>query len=61
VASVKQDSTCVTALRTSALAAESFALSDWPRKVGRAIAARTPMIRMTTRSSMRVKPSSSFL
>ena len=41
------------------LALVSCAFSCWPRKLGRAIAARMPMIRITMRSSMSVKPSSS--
>src|SRR3954452_14332232 len=43
-------------LRASDFADESWPLARWPRKAGRAIAARMPMIRMTTRSSIRVKP-----
>jgi hypothetical protein len=58
--SVRQDSTCETALRAADFADESLALSFWPRKVGRAIAARMPMMRTTTRSSMSVKPDSSL-
>src|SRR3954462_8667281 len=50
---------CETALRALDLAEASLPLSRWPRKVGRAMAARMPMIRMTTRSSIRVKPDSS--
>ena len=59
--SVKQDSIWDTTLRASDFADESCALALWPRNVGSAIAARMPMIRMTTSSSMSVKPSSSFL
>src|SRR5215213_4912476 len=47
-----------TAARTSARAAFSFARSLKPRYDGTAIASRIPMMTMTTRSSMRVKPSS---
>src|SRR3954468_9998974 len=43
---------------TSALAAESWAFLRWLRNTGIAIAARMPMMMMTTRSSMRVKPPS---
>src|SRR6266508_1209109 len=48
-----------TAARTLAFAAESFARSLKPRYDGTAIASRMPMMTMTTRSSMRVKPLSS--
>src|SRR3954451_17798832 len=47
-------------VRTWLLASVSCALPRWLRKAGRAIAARMPMIRMTTRSSIRVKPFSSW-
>ena len=57
--SVKYVSIAVWAVRTLLLASESCALARWLRKAGRAIAARMPMIRMTTRSSMSVKPFSS--
>ena len=60
VASDVQDSICEMALRASDFADASDALSRWPRNVGRAIAARMPMIRMTTSSSMSVKPDSSW-
>src|SRR3954451_8911972 len=40
------------------LASESWPFARWPRNAGRAIAARMPMIRITTRSSIRVKPRS---
>src|SRR4051812_3852202 len=43
---------------TSLLAAVSCAFFFWFRNNGMAIAARTPMMTMTTRSSMSVKPSS---
>jgi hypothetical protein len=58
--SAKHDSICETALRASDLAEASWPFFCWPRNEGRAIAARMPMIRMTTRSSMSVKPCSSF-
>ena len=58
--SAKQDSICETALRASALALESCALALWPRNVGSAIAARIPMMRITTSSSIRVNPRSSI-
>src|SRR3954469_18206619 len=47
--------------RAADLASESWPFFCWPRKAGRAIAARMPMIRITTRSSMSVKPFSSLL
>ena len=50
----------VAALRTRLCAEASFAFWVWLRNSGIAIAARMPMIRITTRSSMRVKPPSSF-
>ncbi len=46
----------VAAFFRSDLTLASAALSRWLRKSGMAIAARMPMITMTTRSSMRVKP-----
>ena len=46
-------------LRASDFALESWAFERWPRKFGRAIPARMPMMRMTTRSSIKVKPPSS--
>src|SRR4051794_27783383 len=46
----------VCAVRAADLASESCARPRWPRKAGSAIAARMPMMRMTTRSSIRVKP-----
>src|SRR5436190_23045198 len=48
-------------LRASDFADASWPFCCWPRKAGRAIAARMPMIRITTRSSMSVKPFSSPL
>src|SRR3954453_11472279 len=48
-------------LRAVDLASASWPFCCWPRKAGRAIAARMPMIRITTRSSMSVKPFSSLL
>src|SRR5690349_13311391 len=57
--SVKYVSCAVAAVRASDLALESYALPFWLRKAGMAIAARMPMIRITTRSSIRVKPFSS--
>src|ERR1700730_617418 len=53
-------SAVVWAERTSTFADASLALLFWFRNDGIAIAARMPMIRMTTRSSIRVKPPSSF-
>src|SRR5215210_1454768 len=50
----------VWASRTADLASVSCARERWPRNAGRAIAARMPMIRMTTSSSIRVKPFSSW-
>src|ERR1700683_5525473 len=52
---------CMTVSRvpTWVLAAESLALLVWLRNAGMAIAARMPTIRMTTSSSIRVKPPSS--
>src|SRR3954468_14684182 len=55
------DSTCETRLRALDFASASWPFFCWPRKAGRAIAARMPMIRITTRSSIRVKPFSSLL
>src|SRR3954469_21023021 len=49
----------VTRLRTFALASASSAFSLWPRNMGSAIAARIPITRITTRSSMSVNPRSS--
>src|SRR3954470_23595672 len=48
-------------LRASDLAEASCPFARWPRKAGRATAARIPMIRTTTISSMSVKPSSRVL
>src|SRR3954464_7852216 len=48
-------------LRAFDLESASWPFFCWPRKAGRAIAARMPMIRITTRSSMSVKPFSSLL
>ena len=59
LSSVKQASMWETRLRTWDLAEESCPFERCDRKAGIAIAARIPMIRMTTRSSMRVKPRSS--
>src|SRR3954451_1718915 len=59
--SVEHDSICDTRLRAFDFASESWPFFCWPRKAGRAIAARMPMIRITTRSSMSVKPFSSPL
>jgi hypothetical protein len=42
--------------RASSFAEASVALLFWLRNDGIATAARMPMIRMTTRSSIRVKP-----
>ena len=53
-------SAAVCAVRAISLACASFALVFWFRNDGIAIAARMPMIRMTTRSSIRVKPFSSW-
>src|SRR4051812_9019079 len=50
-----------TRLRAFDFASASWPFFCWPRKAGRAIAARMPMIRITTRSSMSVKPFSSLL
>src|SRR3954465_5114060 len=59
--SVAHVSICDTRLRAFDFASESWPFFCWPRKAGRAIAARMPMIRITTRSSMSVKPFSSLL
>src|SRR6185295_10733407 len=48
-------------LRAADLALESWPLERCPRKAGKAIAARMPMIRITTRSSISVKPLCPFL
>ena len=56
---MKQVSTCATALRASDFAEASLPLFCCPRKTGRAIAARMPMMTITTSSSMSVKPDSS--
>ena len=53
-------SAAVCAVRAISLACASFALVFWFRNDGIAIAARMPMIRITTRSSIRVKPFSSW-
>ena len=53
VAHVSNASAAVTA---TDLASASLPLLRWFRNEGMAIAARMPMIRMTTRSSIRVKP-----
>src|SRR2546423_10882970 len=60
-ASVKHALAVVRALRRLDCAALSFALFLAPRKVGRAMAIRMPMMRTTTMSSMRVKPAASCL
>src|SRR6202041_952559 len=49
----------VRAVCASVLAEESYALFFWLSSAGIAIAARMPMIRITTRSSISVKPPSS--
>ena len=54
-----QDSAAKSNARNMVSHMESCALARWLRNAGRAIAARMPMIRMTTRSSMSVKPFSS--
>src|SRR3954471_23366481 len=59
--SVAHVSICDTRLRAFDFASASWPFFCWPRKAGRAIAARMPMIRITTRSSMSVKPFSSPL
>src|SRR3954465_14244254 len=59
--SVAHVSICETRLRGFDWASASCPFFCWPRKAGRAIAARMPMIRITTRSSMSVKPFSSLL
>src|SRR5665647_2228143 len=41
---------------TPSLMADSLALSRWLRNIGIAIAARMPMMMITIKSSMRVKP-----
>src|SRR5918992_5548393 len=51
-------STAVIAVRTLACAADLLARSRKPRYDGTAIASRIPMMMITTRSSMRVKPPS---
>jgi hypothetical protein len=56
--SVAYVSIAVCAVRTSALASASRALSLWLKNEGMAIAASRPRINITTRSSTRVKPSS---
>src|SRR6266550_2641002 len=58
--SVANVSAVVSAVRASSFAEESDALLFWLRNDGIAIAARMPMIRITTRSSIRVKPPSSL-
>jgi len=54
------DSAVVSAVRASSLAEASLAFAFWPMKAGMAMAERMPMIRMTTSSSIRVKPPSSL-
>src|SRR5215210_85204 len=56
--SVKQASIWETRLRTSDFAAESCPLERCVRNAGTAMAARIPMIRITTSSSISVKPAS---
>ena len=58
--SVKHASIWETMLRTLDLAAASWPFERCVRKAGIAIAARIPMIRITTSSSIRVKPRSSL-
>src|SRR5665213_2775449 len=57
--SVAHVSIATWAVCASSLAAASTALLFWLRNDGIAIAARMPMIRMTTNSSISVKPASS--
>jgi hypothetical protein len=57
--SAQHVSISVIMLRALDLALASMAFPRWPRNAGSAIAARIPMMRMTTSSSMRVKPLSS--
>ena len=59
--SAKNASTAGIAARTLALAAESFARLRKLMYDGTAIASRMPMMMITTRSSMRVKPPSRSL
>src|SRR4051812_26742662 len=56
----KQSSTWEERLRAFDLASASLALVRCDRKTGRAIAARIPMIRITTSTSMSVKPLSRY-
>jgi hypothetical protein len=56
VLSTYQVATSLPSTDTSDLTAVSWALARWLRKTGIAIAARMPMMIMTTRSSIRVKP-----
>ena len=58
--STAADSTASARFAASVFAAEFQPFLRWLRNVGIAIAARMPMMIMTTRSSMRVKPSSFF-
>ena len=44
------------AVAVALLALASCALARWPRKVGMAIAAKIPIMAMTIRSSIKVKP-----
>jgi hypothetical protein len=57
--SVARVSAAVAAVRARDFAEASLALLFWLRNDGMAIAARMPMIRITTRSSISVKPFSS--
>ena len=58
--SVAYVSAVVSAVRASSFACDAVALLFWDRNDGMAIAARMPMIRITTKSSMSVKPPSSL-
>src|SRR4029078_12942876 len=58
--SVAHGSTACAAVTAVDFASASLPLLRWFRNEGMAIAARMPMIRMTTRSSIRVKPLSSW-
>src|SRR2546425_12697701 len=59
--SVAQVSIASAAVTAVDLASASLPLLLWFRNEGIAIAARMPMIKMTTRSSIRVKPFSSWM
>src|SRR4029079_6137235 len=58
--SVAHVSIASAAVTAEDLASASLPLLRWFRNEGMAIAARMPMIRITTRSSIRVKPFSSW-